>query len=217
MPFNFQTIVGVQIMLEGTIGTQLVGKLNITEGEFHFEYEENYMRSRTAIPLGPEMPLTRRIYRSKQLFRPFADRIPSRENPAYPEYCKSVGISSDENDPLILLSTIASRGPSSFLFKPIYRESFAASDLKRFRNNLGLSVREFAMCFDFSQPGITRVETGKTDGREILKRTEIYYLYPEIALDQLRRRAAYIHPKKLERARNWLAHGHEHSPIPICY
>ena len=150
------------------------------------------------------MPLTRRIYRSKQLFRPFADRIPSRENPAFSEYCRSVGISTDEKDPLILLSTIASRGPSSFLFKPIYRESFTRSDLKSFRNNLGLSVREFALCFDFSQPGITRVETAKTDGREILKRVEIYVLYPEVALDQLRRRAANVHQKKLERARDWL-------------
>jgi hypothetical protein len=61
-----------------------------------------------------------------------------------------------------------------------------------------------AICFDFSPPGITRVETGKTDGRDILKRAEIYALYPDIALDQLRRRAAHIHQKKMERARNWL-------------
>jgi hypothetical protein len=60
------------------------------------------------------------------------------------------------------------------------------------------------MCFDFSQPGITLVETGKSDGLEILKRVEIYALYPEIALDQLHRRAAYISQKKLEQARNWL-------------
>jgi len=164
----------------------------------------NYLRSPKAIPLGPEMPLIRRIYESEQLFRPFSDRIPSRENPAFPEYCRSAGISTDEDDPLILLTTIASRGPSSFLFKPIYRENFTGSDLKRFRNNLRLSVREFAMCFDFSQPGVTRVETGKSDGRDILKRAEIYAVYQDIALDQLRRRAAFIHQKKLEQARNWL-------------
>src|ERR1700738_5266475 len=159
MPFSFQMVAGVQIMLEGNNNTQLVGELTIRNGEFYFEYDEAYLHSPKAISLGPEMPLTRRIYRSKQLFRPFADRIPSRENPAFPEYCRSVGISTDENDPLILLSTIAARGPSSFLFKPIYHEGFTGSDLKRFRNNLGLSVREFAMCFDFSQAGITRVET----------------------------------------------------------
>ena len=203
MPFNFHKIVGVRVVLEGKDGIQAVGELAIKEAEFYFEYDKDYLSSSKAISLGPEMPLTRRIYRSKELFRPFADRIPSRENPAFPQYCRSVGISIDENDPLILLSTIASRGPSSFLFKPIYCEGFNASDLKYFRNNLGLSVREFAICFDFSQAGITRVETEKTDGRDILKRAEIYFLYPEVGLDQLRRRSAYIHQKKLEQARNW--------------
>lgn len=204
MPFNFQRIVGVQIALEKSVSIQVVGELTMREDEFYFIYDEDYLRLPKAIPLGPEMPLTRRIYQSKQLFRPFSDRIPSRENPAFSEYCKSMGISVDENNPLILLSTIASRGPSSFLFKPIYCESFVGADLKSFRNNLGLSVREFAACFDFSRAGITRVETGASDGREILKRTEIYVLYPEVALDQLRRRAAHLHQKKLEKAKNWL-------------
>lgn len=204
MPFNFQVLEGIQVVLEKSASNQLVGELTIKEGEFHFVYDEYYLHSPQAIPLGPEMPLTRRTYQSQHLFRPFADRIPSRENPAFPEYCRSVGISTDEDDPLILLSTIASRGPSSFLFKPIYRESFTGSDLKRFRNNLKLSVREFAMCFGFSHPGITRVETGKSDGREILKRAEIYAFYPDIALDQLRRRAAFLHQKKLDQARNWI-------------
>ena len=204
MPFNFQKIEGVQIVLEKSRSVQLVGELSISEGDFYFEYDEDYLRLPKAIPLGPEMPLTRRIYQSKQLFRPFADRIPSRENPAYSEYCKSVGISVDESNPLILLSSIASRGPSSFLFKPIYCENFTRADLKSFRNNLGLSIREFTACFDFSHAGVVRVETGKSDGREILKRAEMYALYPEVALDQLRRRAAYIHQKKLERAQNWL-------------
>lgn len=204
MPFNFQKIEGVQVVLEKRASNQLVGVLTMNEQGFHFEYNNDYLASLKAIPLGPEMPLTRRVYQSKQLFRPFLDRIPSRENPAFSEYCKSTGISTDEDNPLILLSTIASRGPSSFLFKPLYCENFNGSDLKCFRNNLGLSVREFAMCFDFSQAGITRVETGKTDGREILKRVEVYALYSGVALDQLRRRASCLHRRKLEFAKNWL-------------
>lgn len=204
MPFDFLTIKGIQIVLERNASIQMVGELTMKDGEFYFEYDQDYLRSPRSISMGPEMPLTRRTYQSKQLFRPFADRIPSRENPAFPEYCKSLGISPDEDNPFILLSTIASRGPSSFLFKPIYSESFTGLDLKKFRENLGLSVREFANCFDISQPGITRVETGKSDGRDILKRAEIYVRYPEVALDQLRRRSAFIHQKKLEKARNWL-------------
>lgn len=204
MPFNFKEIVGVQVFLERNQSNQAVGQLFLKDSEFIFEYDPAYLHSPLSLSLGPEMPLTRRSYTSQQLFRPFADRIPSRENPAFPEYCQSVGISPDETNPLILLSTIGSRGPSSFLFKPIYSEDFTKSDLKNFRNQLGLSVREFAMCFDFSAPGITRVETGKTDGREILKRVEIYASYPDVALDQLRRRAGYLHQSKVERARSWL-------------
>jgi HipA-like protein len=207
MPFNFSKIEGVQVVLEKALSNLQAGVLTVRDGQFHFEYDLDYLRARAAIPLGPEMPLTRRIYQSDRLFRPFADRIPSRENPAYSEYCKSAGISEDESNPLILLSTIASRGPSSFLFKPIYDDSFTGGDLKHFRNNLGLSVREFAACFDFSPAGITRVETKTTGGRDILKRAEIYALYPEVALGQLRRRAAYLHWKKLEKAKNWLSKG----------
>lgn len=202
--FNFQKIEGVQVVLEMSNSNQSVGKLTKNEQGFHFEYDKEYLCFQKAIPLGPEMPLTRRVYQSEQLFRPFTERIPSRENPAFPDYCKSAGISVGESNPLILLSTIASRGPSSFLFKPIYSDSFTSSDLKRFRQNLGLSVRDFAMCFDFSAPGITRVETGKTGGREILKRAEIYALYPNVAIDQLRRRAAHLHQGKLEIVKNKL-------------
>ncbi|MBM3197797.1 MAG: hypothetical protein FJZ58_00890 [Chlamydiae bacterium] len=208
MPFDFQKVVGVRVVLEKRNSVLLVGELTFKEKEFHFEYNENYLRLPKAISLGPEMPLTRRIHQSKQLFHPFIDRIPSRENPAYSEYCKSVNISEEETNPLILLSTIASRGPSSFLFKPIYSENFTGVDLKNFRTRLGLSVREFAVCFDFSQAGVTRVEIGKSGGREILKRAEIYALYPAVALDQLRRRSAYIHHKKLEKAQNFLTQVH---------
>lgn len=211
MPFNFKEVVGVQVFLEKNNSNELVGELTLKEDEFSFVYDNFYLHSPTAISLGPEMPLTRRTYHSTELFRPFVERIPSHENPAFPEYCNFVGISPDEKNPLILLSTIGSRGPSSFLFKPIYLENFSGLDLKNFRKHLGLSVREFAMCFDFSPPGITRVETGKSDGREILKRVEIYALYPEVALDQLRRRAPYLHQNKVERARNWLT---SHSSEP---
>jgi len=204
MPFNLKKIEGIRVVLEKRASNQLVGILTEKHDGFHFEYAIDYIRSPQAIPLGPEMPLRRRTFQSRSLFRPFADRIPSRENPAFPEYCKFAGIFPDEEDPLIVLATIASRGPSSFLFKPIYCENFSRKDLKQFRNNLGLSVREFAVCFDFSAPGITRVENDKTDGREILKRTEIYALYPDVALDQLWRRAAYLHRKKLDRAIKWL-------------
>lgn len=204
MPFNFNSLEGVQVMLEKNIGNQSVGVLSLNDRGFHFEYDATYLHFSKAIPLGPEMPLTRRIYESKHLFRPFADRIPSRENPAYAEYCESVGISPKENNPLVLLSTIASRGPSSFLFKPIYKSAFAGEDLKEFRKQLGLTTREFAVSFDFSPAVITNIETGKAGGKDVLKRVEIYALYPQVALDQLKRREAFLHRNKLNHAIQFL-------------
>lgn len=204
MPSNFKKIDGVLVVLEGTKSNEQVGVLRKNGQGFQFEYDPKYLKSPKAISLGPEMPLTRRYYQSKELFRPFQDRIPSKENPAYPEYCYSQGISPNESNPLILLSTIASRGPSSFLFFPLYQESFTAQDLKKFRENLGLTTREFASCFDISQAGLTRAETGSSGGRDILKKIEIFARYPEVALDQLHRRAPFIHRKKLEKAKQWL-------------
>ncbi|MCB1107049.1 MAG: hypothetical protein KDK76_03020, partial [Chlamydiia bacterium] len=61
-------------------------------------------------------------YFSKSLFVPFLERIPSKNNPSYPEYCQSVGISVDEENVFVLLSTIGRRGPSSFIFEG-YRSS----------------------------------------------------------------------------------------------
>lgn len=205
MPFDFSKIEGIRVVLEFERSTVEVGVLTKDDQEFYFEYNRQYLISPQRLSLGPEMPLTRPSYRSKELFNPFKERIPSRENPAYNEYCLEKGISSDERDPFILLATIASRGPSSFLFFPIYSESFSREDLRKFRKALGLSTREFALCFDFSQPGITRVETGKTDGREILKRVEIYASYPKVACDQLKRRSWCLHYKKMENVMKVLA------------
>lgn len=199
MPFDFTQIEGVHVVLELRSSNQYVGTLLVYNDLFHFEYDQAYLLFEKAIPLGPEMPLSRKIYQSDQLFRPFVERIPSKENPAYPDYCRSTGISIDEKNPLVLLSTIASRGPSSFLFKPMFCEEFTGSNLNSFRENLGLSIREFASSFDFAYSSIVKTESGK-GGRDVLKRAEIYAKYPKVALDQLRRRDGILHQSKMERA-----------------
>lgn len=119
MPFTPEQIIGIAVYLEKTRSRQYVGKLTREEGQYLFEYNSNYMKSRNVISLGPEMPLTKQSYRSKALFIPFMDRIPVKENPAYPEYCEAMGISPEETDPLILLGTIAHRGPSWLIFEPM--------------------------------------------------------------------------------------------------
>jgi HipA-like protein len=195
---DLQKIVGIQVFLEGRKKRQLVGILRKIDAKFRFEYNSKYLSAARAIPLGPEMPLTKKVFESSQLPVPFEDRIPSRENPAYVEYCQATGISPTEKDPFVLLATIARKGPSSFIFEPLYKDGFTAEDLLAFRESLGLSAREFAQCFEFSQAALTRVELRQASGREILKRAEIYAKYPQVALDQIRSAGQILHQDKVK-------------------
>jgi hypothetical protein len=204
LPRQFDKIIGIQVFLERKSIRLYVGLLRKIHNTFVFEYAKSYLKRRGVIPLGPEMPLTRMNYQSDQLFIPFTDRIPSRENPAYADYCKATGILRDETDPLILLCTIAHRGPSSFIFEPLYDDSFSSKDLLDFRQSLGLSVKEFAACFDLSPAAITRTELNQSTGREVLKRASIYARYPNVALDQLRLRGGCLHPNKYKKADSFL-------------
>ena len=196
---KFNKIIGVEVFLERKAIRLYVGLLTKVNNTFFFEYAKSYLQRRGVIPLGPEMPLTRASYQSDTLFIPFADRLPLRENYAYADYCKSTGISVEETDPLILLSTIGHRGPSSFIFEPLYENDFSSQDLLAFRQWLGLSVKEFANCFDFSPAAITRVERDQSTGREVLKRASIYAHYPYVALDQLKVRGGILHPNKYKK------------------
>ena len=61
-----------------------------------FTYDDRYFTMKNIIPLGPEFPLTQKQFVSDQLFPSLEDRIPSQQNPAYPEYCQLVGIDPKE-------------------------------------------------------------------------------------------------------------------------
>jgi len=113
-------IIGVGVFLERRKTRQWVGVLRRVDHKLVFTYDDEYFKAKRVIPLGPEFPLTQKEFISDKLFASLDDRIPSRRNPAYPEYCAAVGIDSKEKDPLILLSTIGRKGPSSFIFYPLY-------------------------------------------------------------------------------------------------
>ena len=115
---------------------------------------------------------------------------------SYPEYCALMGIDVDEQDPFILLTTIGHRGPSSFIFEPEYCIKFDGNDLKSFRSKLDLSARDFATCFEFGQAALTRVETGQSSGRELLKRAAIYAKFPKVALEQIKNHGGVLHRDK---------------------
>lgn len=179
-----------------------VGRLTYLQDKdvFEFTYGDDYLYANKIIPLGPEFPLTQRSFRSKKLFPSLQDRIPSKHNPAYPEYCQAMGISKDESNPIILLGTIGKKGPSSFVFEPIYENDFSANDLKKFRKELGLTTREFSLCFNISRVTLVKVENSQLSGKEILKRVEIYCNFPQVAIFEIERSGGAINSTKRQKA-----------------
>lgn len=192
------------VYLERRKSRQFVGMLSKAPSNYKFEYDDKYLYSRSAIPLGPDLPLTEKVHHSKELFQTFQDRIPSRKNPAYEEYCEQMGISPEEKDSIVLLSSIGQRGPSSFIFELSEGNEFDRTELMQFRNSLGLTTREFGQLFDVSPATVNRIEKGLASGKEVLKRIEIYKRFPEVALFELKRRGMRIHESKKELVRSKL-------------
>ena len=189
-------IIGVDIFLERRKTRLHVGVLNRMNGKLVFTYNDHYFKSKNIIPLGPEFPLTQKQFISDQLFPSLQDRIPSQQNPAYHEYCQLMDVDPKESNPLILLSTIGRKGPSSFVFSPIFERKITIEDLIKFRESLGLTTREFATVFEFSQASLNALENGRTSGKDILKRIEILLNFPAVAIDLLLMNSGYLSHEK---------------------
>lgn len=184
--------VGVHVFLEKRKTRREVGILKREGGKFIFTYGEQYFRADNVIPLGPEFPLTQEEFTSEKLFPSLQDRIPLIQNPAYPDYCFAMGIEPTEQDPLVLLSTIGRRGPSSFIFFPILERKVTAENVIQFRKALGLTTREFAAVFELSQSSLNALERNRIVGNEIIKRLEILLKHPKVALELLRLNGGYL-------------------------
>lgn len=182
----------LEVFHEGRRRRQLVGTLRYipTTSRYSFTYDERYLRQKQAIPLGPELPLTKPVHQSKprQLFPSLSDRIPSTENPAYAEYCHAAGIEVDEANPIMLLTGIGRRGPSTFIFEPIYRFDRQAlvARLKEFRQKLDISLWELAAAFDVPYLTMQRIENGKSKDALTMRLLYCYLTFPETGLWQLR-------------------------------
>jgi len=168
---------------------------------FEFQYERSYLKSKIAIPIGPELGLKKRIHLSTKdkLFPSFQERIPSRENPAYVEYCASQGIDPEERNTIILLGSIGRRGPSTFVFDKVYKDDFNVStELKRVRTELKLSHADLGAAFDINHITLLRIEKGRSKDKNILKLITIYLSFPKVTLWQLRTTGKKLHQDKQE-------------------
>jgi len=196
---DYSKVIGINVFLELSSTRILVGKLERKQDQYFFTYSEKYLNYKKAIPLGHELPLTKQYFEAKELFPFFFDRIPAKENQAYPEYCKQFGISPAEKNAIILLATIGRKGPSWFVFEPIWEDSFSSKDLKTFRQDLGLSTRDLAICFGISQATIVRIENNKASGTEVLKFLDVLNEFPEAAAYYIERYASALHSKTKEK------------------
>ncbi len=192
---------------------QYVGRLSRKRGKFVFEYNTAYLYSENPVSIGPDLPLKKARHISLTLFPSFADRIPSRKNPAYEEYCHDVGLSPFEKDTLVLLSAFGKKSPiTPFVCEPVREQKeCSAEELRSFRKSLGLSIREFALLFDMSQASIYRTENNKTTGRDILKKLAVFIKYPKMALHKVQNNPS-LNEFKRKRAENFLR-----SKIQISY
>lgn len=187
----------VLVYLERRKSRKLVGELtyDFRKKMYTFVYDKAYLRA-NLIPLGPELPLSPKKFTSPILFEPFIDRLPSKENPAYKEYCDAENIDVTEQDPFVLLTTIGRRGPSSFIFERKKQGPLGAQELKVFRQELGLTTREFAIGFAIGTKTLVSIENGHSSGRDVMKRLELYIRFPDVALFEFRRNCAAIHRDK---------------------
>lgn len=173
-----------------------VGTLNWdkAKNQFDFKYDPKYAKSKKAIPIGKELDLFKKTHTSKgKLFPSFSDRIPSKDNPAYEDYCKSQGISTNEDNPIILLVAIGRRGPSTFIFEPIFKNEFSYLDIKKFRENADLSIHDMSLAFDINPPTLQRLETGKKTDLGTIRRIQIYLTFPKVAMWQLEMNVGKLH------------------------
>jgi len=186
----------LQVFSESRKRRVFVGTLTWDQNRdiFEFTYDPKYSRSQTAIPVGNELDLFKKSHSSKgKLFPSFFDRIPSKENPAYGDYCRSQGISVDETNPIILLISIGKRGPSTFIFEPVFLNFFDYKKVREFRESLDLSIHEFAAAFDFNPPTLQRLESGKNSDLGTIRRAQIYLEFPQVAMWQLELNSGKVH------------------------
>lgn len=195
MPYNqdYTRVIGVKVFLENYSKRIFVGELRKTTDNYIFTYDGKYLDHPKAIPLGPELPITRRYFESNKIFESLWDRIPSKRNSAYVDYCDQFNINPEEENIIILLITIGRRGPSSFVFEPIWDDQFSGKDLKLFRKKLNLSTRDFAAAFGISQATIVRIENNKESGKVVLKFLEILYNFPGAAIYYVEKYGCTLH------------------------
>lgn len=193
----------LQIFHEGRKRRVFVGELSYNKKNdiFELNYDYNYANSKSAIPISPDLSIFKLHHQSKKgkMFPAFIDRIPDTTNPAFKDYCLSQGISPNEKNPIILLGFIGKRGPSSFVFEPVYYNEFSINNIKSLRKKLNITQHDLAKAFDIKKITLQRLEAGTSHDENTLKRMQILFSFPETALWQLKQTGKWVHKDVLNK------------------
>ncbi|MEI8026311.1 MAG: HipA N-terminal domain-containing protein [Pseudomonadota bacterium] len=171
----------LDVYLERRERKQYVGRLTRQpDQKFHFAYDEAYQRMNNSISIGPSLPLVKKEFLSTNLFPEFLDRIPSSQNHAYEDYCNSVGISVEEDDLMVLLIKLGKRGPSSFIIEPVVEDHPAdvVNNIRGFLPENSLSQQDFANLLDIPITSLSRLLTGASVDRTLLRLIDLYLSSP---------------------------------------
>lgn len=174
----------------------LVGMLSRKNGKYCFEYDPTYQKKKNSLPLGPEFDLWKSKFVSTKLFPSLADRIPSRENPAYRDYCQQWNIDENEKDIFILLTTIGRRGPSTFVFEPTRQNIYGGENIKSFRNRLDLTQAEFESLVGISHMTLVKLEASRSKNDFYLRQLQLIDEVPEALKWLLHNRGQGLHDQK---------------------
>jgi plasmid maintenance system antidote protein VapI len=130
----------------------------------------------TSIAIGPGLPLSKKKHLSDSLFPDFLDRIPSPKNPAYAEYCQSVGISPNENDAMILLARLGKQGPTKFTIENALIENKDKVLLKLidFMKKTELTHHECVALFDIPLATFSRLLNGRSTDKTLLRLIDLH-------------------------------------------
>jgi HipA-like protein len=173
-----------------------VGKLWREKKSFRFEYSKDYQNSKSAVALGPEFPVWKTEFSSQALFPSLQERIPSRQNPAFKEYCNEWGIDENEKDEFLLLATIGRRGPSTFIFEPYQEKNYSGETLKSFRVGLDLNQAEFETLFGVSHLTLVRLENSTSQNPLYLRYFQVFDEVPEALAWLIEKRGEFLHDNK---------------------
>jgi len=190
----------IRVFSETKRKRRFVGELLRTKQGFEFVYSDEWLNYDKAFDLGPDIPLSGKTYRFSNLPDSFKTRIPPKSSENYKRYCEERGISSQETDVMILLGTIAHKGPSSFVFE--LSDELEKNQIVKDRIHSLLkvvSLRDLATLFQIPVSSMSRfIHNDISKASSLYKLIEICLLSPEAFLIKISQAQALVDPVRSE-------------------